>query len=189
MKTLKFFSIVLGLIILLIGLNISCDKVKNPYDPIPPINPPDNTKIYQVTVDFTGEPVVATTYKYAMTLNRVWTEQKLQDRHLGGWYYPKGQFVIIEAKVKNIEPNLNSWSSFTYKRFTMADRYDNVHSPWHRTSACFYNPVGIHLLKYHEETPLSILVFDVPENATGLVLIFNDRYSTPTIIKFNLLTL
>ena len=127
MKTLKFF-LFLGLVILLIGLNISCEKgIKNPFSP-DPSNPSDNDndKVYEITVDFTGESVIATTYKCAMTLNRVWTEEKLQDRHLGGWYYPKGKYVIIEAKLKNVEPNLNSGIGFTYKRFTIVDKNDNT---------------------------------------------------------------
>lgn len=193
MKTLKLFSI-LGLVIL-VGLTINCKNFQNPTGPeIPdPDNPSNGITRFTAEVNYTGSAVTAVTNEalLEMTLNRVWVADKLQDKDLGGWYYPDGKYVVMELKAKNVDPGgYGPFIMVNYWMFSLIDGSNDYSCDHWRAGRCFYNPLSAETIYPNEEMPLQVLVFDIPENATGLTLIFHSETARSIIdVKFNIQTI
>lgn len=185
MKTLKFFSIVLGLIILISFT--ACKDIKNPYAPDLPDLDQSNPGIAEITVDYTGSPVIATLKDWQVTLNWVKFENKLQNKFYPDVWY-SGQFVVIELKVKNTGVTGLSIGT-THYQFTLVDGNNIIYPVHYTTYACFEGSLMIYSLAPGEETWFHNLVYDVgsPFNST---LVIVDNPTLPRLsIKFNLLTL
>lgn len=185
MKTLKFFSIVLGLIILISF--IACKDIKNPYAPnIPdPNNPTDG--ITEITVDYTGSPVTATLEAWQVTLNWVKFETELQNKYYPDVWY-SGQFVVIEVKVKNTGATGLSIGINNYQ-CTLVDGNNTVYPVHYTTYACFDDAAIIYILAPGEETRFHKLAFDVANPFNSTLIIVDNPTLPKLFIKFNLLTL
>lgn len=187
MKTLKLFSF-LGLVILLIGFNINCkDKNVNPYNPIPP-DPPDPS-IIEVTVEYTNNGSITAKASYwEITLISTDVKQELQDIFVENRIHKaKGKFLIIEFTAKNLS---GSFHLIGDKMFSI-HQDNNVFTKYPGTTVCFLNGFSFIGLPANWEFPEpQILVFDVA-NLNNLTLVFNNLATTnPTIkIFFKLLNL
>ena len=185
MKTLKFFSIVLGLIILISFF--ACKDIKNPYAPnIPdPNNPTDG--ITEITVDYTGSPVTATLKAWQVTLNWVKLETELQDKYYPDVWY-SGQFVVVEVKVKNTGATGLS-IGVTHHQFTLIDGNNTIYSLHYTTTSCFWDPLFVYNLDPGEETQFHNMVYDVANPFNSTLIIVDNPTLPKLFIKFNLLTL
>ncbi len=186
MRSLKLFS-TLGLVILLIRFNISCkDKIENPYDPIPP-DPPDPS-IIEVTVEYTNNGSVTAEASYwEITLISTDVKQELQDIFVENRIHKaKGKFLIIEFTAKNLSGIFHLIGAQMFS----VHQDNNISTPYPDTTLCFLNGFSfIGLLANQEFPEPQILVFDVAD-LNNLTLVFNNLTTNPTIkIFFKLLNL
>ena len=185
MKTLKFFLIILGLVIL-IGF-IACKDYPTKPD-IPDLNPNPVPSTIEVTAVYTNNgPVTAVTPFWQITLISTDIKEELRDRIYTNYFYKaKGKFLIIEFTAKN----LSSFpQSINTQMFSMLDKNNNVFLLDTVADKCFDNSFMFIMLDSNQEFPEpQILVFDVFD-LNDLTLVFTS-VTTPTVkIFFKLLNL
>jgi len=179
MKSLKFFLLVLGLVIILIGFAYNCKSPFTP-DPDPPDPDPSDPSTIEVTVEYTNSgPVTATTPIWEITLISTDVKQELQDIFDESYIHKaEGKFLIIEFTAKNVS---TTWRSIGSHQFSA--RQDNNVYAYHRaTTWCFSNGFSFTTLWPNKELPPSKLVFDVP-NTNNLDFVFDSQGSTIPRIK------